>query len=159
MFNLVPWKTRRTGGDGGILVARTGRDLSRFGDPWNTLWDRFWALDSPWAHFPLTPWGWSLDVDDREDELVVRAEAPGFEPAEFRVEMRGNQLVIEAEHKEETQAEQASSYRYGKFQRSVTLPQGLDVDKIHARYRSGILEVHLPKGDEARPKRIPVNGS
>jgi HSP20 family protein len=155
MFNLVPWKTRRPGGEGDFTPIGRSRDLAR--PESDALWDRFWDGAWPWSASSLAHWGWSMDVDDRDNEIVIRAEAPGFEPNEFNLQMRGNQLVIEAEHKEESKGPQGAGCRYGKFQRVVTLPQGVDAEKINARYRSGVLEVHAPKAEEAKGRRIRVN--
>jgi HSP20 family protein len=91
--------------------------------------------------------------------VVVRAEAPGFEATDFDVQVSGDVLTIRAEHKEESreggEGGPAES-RYGCFERWVTLPGGTDRDKVEARYRNGVLEVHLPKTPEAQGRRIEV---
>jgi len=70
--------------------------------------------------------------------------------------MRRVTLEVKAEHKEETKGKESSSCRYGSFRRQFTLPHGVDEQKIDARYHNGVLEVHLPKTEEAKGKRIPV---
>ena len=117
-------------------------------------------IDSVFDRFPGTAFasGWGCDVQDSDNEIVVRAEAPGFEPDEIEIKMSGNQLVLEAEHREEQNGE-GKSLRYGKFYRSITMPSGIETDNIVAEYRNGVLEVHLPKGDEANVRRIPVKVS
>lgn len=89
----------------------------------------------------------------------MRTEAPGFEAGEFDVQISGNQLVIRAEHKVEQKEEAGSAYQYGTFYRSLPLPLGVEPDKIDARYHNGILELHLPKSEKGRGKRIPVNAA
>ena len=87
---------------------------------------------------------------------MLRAEAPGFEPGDFDLQIRGNQITVRAEHKQETRSEQGSEFSCGTLFRSFPLPAGVDQTKIEAQYRNGVLEVRFPKTPEARGKRIPV---
>jgi HSP20 family protein len=105
--------------------------------------------------------GWALDMDDSGKEVVVRAEAPGFEAKDFDVEMSGNVLHIRAEqkHEEKKGKKEKGGYterRYARFERLVTLPEYIDRDKVEASYRNGVLEVRVPKTAEAQGKRIEV---
>lgn len=71
-----------------------------------------------------------------------------------------NQLVVKAERKETQNGKNGSSYRYGKFQRTIPLADGAELDQIDARYHSGVLELHIPKGKEAQnTKRIAVKAA
>jgi HSP20 family protein len=101
-----------------------------------------------------------LDVDERDDEFVVRAETPGFEPDEINVETSGRLLTIKAEKQEKKKGKKGNGAveqeMYRSFFRSITLPEGVQRDKIEAKYHNGLLEVHIPKSDEAKPKRIAV---
>jgi HSP20 family protein len=116
-----------------------------------------WPLaDNRWFQ---TGQGWSFDVEDKDDEYVVRAEAPGFDADDFDVDVRGNSLHIRAEHKDQQNGDQRSHCRYGMFERSTTLPPGVDTENVSARYRNGVLELRLPKSPEARGKRITVQAN
>ena len=135
--------------------------LARLRDDFDSLFDR---LLGRWAgpfetEFGLDPL-WDVDVDERGNEIVVRAETPGFEPDEIDVEITGRMLTIKAEKKEEKKEEKGNGaveqQSYSAFVRSVTLPEGIQRDKIKANYRNGVLEVHIPKSDEAQPRRISV---
>jgi HSP20 family protein len=100
---------------------------------------------------------WGTDLRDAGKEFVVRAEAPGFEPNEFDVRVSGDVLTVSAEHKAEVkEGEQVTEQEYGSFQRSIMLPGGVDPNKVEARYRNGVLEIHLPKTPEAQGRRIEV---
>ena len=91
---------------------------------------------------------------------MFHADLPGFEPGDFDVKLSGNSLTVRAEHRHQQEDEKSgASYHYGSYSRTVTLPHGVDQDKIDARYHSGVLEVHLPKTEQARGKRIEVNAS
>jgi HSP20 family protein len=95
-----------------------------------------------------------VTMEEGEKEVVVRAEVPGFEPNEIEVEMHENLLTIRAEHKEEKG--EAAERRHARLERTVTLPAGIEPEKVEARYRNGVLEVHVPLPPEALPRRIEV---
>ncbi len=90
-----------------------------------------------------------LDVIDRDKEFLVRGELPGVEKDDVEVTISGRRLTIEAERKFEEVDEKEEFYRhelgYGKFMRTIALPEEVDVEKIHAELKDGILEVTLPK--------------
>jgi HSP20 family protein len=90
-----------------------------------------------------------LDVVDRDKELVVRAELPGVEKEDVKVEIAGDRLMIEAERKFEEEEEAEDFYRhelgYGKLMRTVAMPVEVDADNIHAELKEGILTISLPK--------------
>lgn len=111
------------------------------------------------------PWVWphGLTMAEAEKEYIVRAELPGFAPAEIEVYLRGNELVIEAKHmepkevtegKEEKKPEEAGPYAH--VRRAVMLPEGLELEKMEATYRNGVLEVRVPRLPEAVGRRIEV---
>jgi HSP20 family protein len=97
---------------------------------------------------------WDFDVRDEGNEMVVRAETPGFDENELNVELHNDVLTIRAEKKQE--GEQRQEYR--SYYRSVTLPSGTDAAKVQATYRNGVLELRIPKPEGAQAKRIPIRG-
>jgi len=101
-----------------------------------------------------------LDVQDLEDKFLVRADAPGFEPKDFDVEIRGDQLVISASQSEEEDAKEGAGYRWQHrdFYRSIPLATEIDEDKIDAEYRNGVLTLTLPKSEPAKAKKIAIKG-
>ena len=90
-----------------------------------------------------------LDVIDRDKEFVVRGELPGVEKDDVEVTIAGGRLMIEAEREYDEVDEKEEFYRhelgYGKFMRTVTLPEEVDSEKIRAELKDGILTVTLPK--------------
>ncbi|HZT80281.1 MAG TPA: Hsp20/alpha crystallin family protein [Gemmataceae bacterium] len=159
MFNLIPWK-KRNKEKGRELAPYKGHPLAELRDEFDALFDRFlsrWA--EPFGDLIPSRFG-GLDVEDGDQEMVVRAEVPGFDPGEVDVQVSGNVLTVKAEKKEEKQGKDGNGRyeerRYRTFHQSVTLPPGTDPDKIEARYKNGLLEVHVPKSEEAKGKRIPV---
>lgn len=148
--NLIP---RQHPAKSGLAEHDSSKEFAEFRDNFDRLMSQF--LQGDWDEVRSQSWG--CDVQDSEDELVVRAEAPGFDPEEIDVHLSGDRLVIQAEHKAEQKTDGNGRYsHYGKFYRSMNVPSGIEADKIEANYKNGVLEVHLPKGEQARSKRISV---
>jgi HSP20 family protein len=160
MFSLIPWK-KKSKNTGRELTRRAGHPLAELRDEFDVLFDRFlsrWGEPFDWDFGPSRSWG--LDVEDGDQEMIVRAEAPGFEPSEVDVQVSGNLLTIKADKKEKKEGKDGNGRyeerHYRTFHKTVTLPLGTDPNKIEARYKNGLLEVHVPKSEEAKGKRIPV---
>jgi len=128
-----------------------------------SMFERFFGR--PWM--PMEESGrtdrfWNVDVEDNDKEILVRAEAPGFDAKDFNIHISGNLLTIEAEHRQETE-EKKGDYRswerrYGRFQRTIPLPAAVDTNKAEALIRNGVLELHLPRTEDAQRRRIEVKG-
>ena len=147
MFLMTPWRKE---------TAWENYPPARLREEFKTLFDRFFGgwpipLETEAERF------WKLELEETEKEVMVRAEAPGFEAEEFTVEVRGEALMLKAEHKHEKK-EKEKSYEYAerKYERYVTLPAPVAPEKVEAFYRNGVLEVRLPKTEEAKAHRIPV---
>jgi HSP20 family protein len=104
-----------------------------------------------------TEWAPSVDVLQKDGDLVVRAEMPGVKPEDVEVAVHNGVLTISGERKVDQEEERAGYYvrelRHGSFRRSMLLPEGVDEEKIHARYQDGILEVTLGGAAAAREPR------
>ncbi len=155
MLNLIPSRRRQEQQQ----LARRDQPLSRLRNDIDTLFEQLLGQDFGQLDFGLERAG-GLDIEDRDDELVVRAEAPGFEPEEIDIELTGQMLTVRAEKKQEKKRKkkngEVEERVYRSFEESVMLPEAIESDKIQANYRNGILEVHIPKSESAKPKRIEV---
>lgn len=104
-----------------------------------------------------------VDVEEDDNEVLVTAEMPGLSEEDFRVEISGNRLVISGEKRAEREEKRKKYYyaerHYGSFTRVVPLPCEVDEGKAKAKYRHGILRIHLPKTEQAKKKRITVQVS
>jgi HSP20 family protein len=120
--------------------------FNRFFGRWPGGWDSGWGLER------LR----DVEVNETDNEIVVPAEAPGFEPKDFDIHVSGNMLTIRAEHKKEQEGKEEGfrrwQQRFGRLERSISLSTAVDPDNVDARYRSGVLEIHLPR-TEPRPRR------
>lgn len=117
-----------------------------------------------WESMPNISSNLALDVVENDDEYVVSASLPGINPDDLEITYTGNTLTIKGEIKDESEKEEKGKYhlrerRYGSFARSINLPSTVVTDKIDASYSSGVLKLHLPKAEEAKPKRIKIKTS
>ena len=122
--------------------------------PFRGMWPE-WPLDEP---FDLgTP---RVDVIDREEEILVRAEVPGVDKKDLSVDLTGQHLRIQGERLREEKKEEGEFVRSeiarGTFSRTVLLPEDLDFDKAKADFKDGILEIHLPKTHKTERRRVKV---
>lgn len=103
----------------------------------------------------------SVDVVDREDEVVVRAELPGVEKKDLDVSMSDGTVTIKASTKHEEKEEKGDYYRceisQGSFVRTVTLPAEVDGSKAKAKFKDGLLELTLPKVEKSKRHSISVD--
>lgn len=109
-------------------------------------------------------WAPAMDVLTKDDNLVIRAELPGVKLEDVDITLQNGVLSISGEHKADQEEERAGYHvrerRYGSFRRSMTLPEGVDESKIHARFEDGVLEVTVENAAiEQAPKRIEIEGS
>lgn len=105
-------------------------------------------------------WAPAVDILEKEQELLLRADLPGVDPKDVEINVQNNTLTLRGERKFESDVKEDNFHRvervYGSFVRSFALPQSVDTDKVEADYRNGVLEVRLPKRAEAKPKQIKV---
>jgi HSP20 family protein len=105
-------------------------------------------------------WLPAVDVFDTQDAVVLKAELAGMNPDDIQIEVEDNVLTIKGERKFEEKVDEERYYRverrFGSFQRSLALPQGVKADQIEAGYDEGILTVTVPKAEQEKPKRIEV---
>jgi HSP20 family protein len=108
--------------------------------------------------FGFTP---VLDVRETDDEYLVLADLPGVKSDDVTIEVSDRVLTISGSRAPvEIGQAQLTERPYGSFTRTLTLPQGVDEEKIAANYVDGVLELHVPKPAEQRPKKITIgNGT
>ena len=106
--------------------------------------------------------GWlpPVDIFEESDRLVFRAEIPGVNKDDIEVRVENGTLILHGEKRQEKEVDSESAHRierfYGTFSRSFVLPTSIDAEKIEARYKDGVLELVLPKAEEARPRKIKI---
>ena len=98
----------------------------------------------------------SIDIYEEGDEVVVKAELPGMKKEDIEVNLTDDSITISGEKKTEERVERKGYYRhersYGSFARSFTLPSEVRTDEVKAEFKDGVLEVRVPKTEEAKKK-------
>jgi HSP20 family protein len=108
-------------------------------------------------------WAPPVDIFEKNDHLVIRAEIPGVNKDDLDVRIENGVLTLHGERKQETEVKEENAYRmeriYGTFTRSFSLPTTVDAGKIAATYKDGILEVTVPKAETAKPKKVDIRAA
>ena len=147
MKELIPRKWRQ----------EIEQPLTSFQREMNRLVDSFFGGEFPWGDGQWRP---RMDVAETESDIVVKAEVPGLDKDDISLSLQGDILTIRGEKKDERKEEKGSyrllERRYGSFQRTVTLPTGVDPEKIEAKFRNGVLTIKMSKTEETRARKIEI---
>jgi HSP20 family protein len=117
--------------------------------------------ESGFGREQLGMWSPAIEVSERGDRLVVRADLPGLAKDDVKVEVLDNHLVIQGERRQEHEEQEGgyrrSERRYGSFYRSIPLPQGAQTEQARAEFKDGVLEVSVPApAAQQRGRTIPI---
>ena len=108
-------------------------------------------------------WVPAMDLVEADEHFVLRADLPGLSEDDVSIEVQDNVLTISGSRQAEHERKEKGWYRlersYGQFSRSLTLPDGVDADKVEANFDRGVLEVRVPKPEERKPRRISIGGN
>jgi HSP20 family protein len=126
-----------------------------FGRRLRPLWPGRW--------WPARETGLSMapvDLYEEKDEIIVKTELPGMSKEDIQVNITDHLLTIKGEKKKEEEIKEEDYYRsersYGSFSRSVDLPGEIQIEKVQASFKNGVLEIRLPKTEEAKRREIKV---
>jgi len=112
---------------------------------------------------PTQSWVPALDVWETDRELVYAFDLPGIPEEQIEIEVSDETLTVSAQREKVAEESGDRFYRferrYGTFSRAVGLPQGADESKIAASYRDGVLEIRVPKPEEAKPRKIALGNA
>jgi HSP20 family protein len=108
-------------------------------------------------------WAPALDISERKDAYLVTVELPGIKPEDLDITMEDGLLTIQGERQFTSESSEQQFHRverrYGAFRRSITLPAHVMAEGIQASFEDGVLQILVPKAEEAKPKRIQVRPS
>jgi HSP20 family protein len=137
---------------GGHLAQRREHPLQQFRRHFDSLFGPLigGCFDQDFENMRV----WDFDVKEDDKEISVRAEMPGFDENELDMQIHDNVLTIRAEKEQKGDGRE----EFRSFYRSIALPSGIDAEKVRASYRNGVLEMHIPRTEAARPKRIKIEG-
>lgn len=136
-------------------------ELERFFDDIRHLaWPRWWRPERRLFRreaFIQTP---AVDVLDDKDQLVIKAELPGLSKEDVEVELTNSMLTIKGEKQREKEIKEEHYYRsereYGSVYRSIELPVAVKAQEVKATFKDGVLEIRIPKTEEAKQKAVKV---
>ena len=163
--NLIPWRRNR----GEIQARREDNPFEALHREMNDLFaDFFREFDSPFRGLapaagrgPVAMGAPSVDVSETDDEVQVTADLPGLTEKDVEVTLDDGALTIRGEKKDEREEQGENFHRverqYGTFVRSIQLPSDVVADQVTASFKNGVLEVLLPKSEEAKPKRVAID--
>ncbi len=129
-------------------------------DPTTLFRDFDRLIETSFRPTPAAGWMPRVDVFDRDESLVIRAELPGVDPESVDVTVENGALIISGS-RSFTSEDSDGDYRrreifQGDFRRSLLLPEGLDLDSITATGKDGVVEISIPRSPEVLPKKIKV---
>ena len=154
---LERWRQGR-----GLIPSRPLRELEELERRFEDILGRPF-IPAALRRLPVEERGWApaIEVFEKEDKFMVKAELPGVNEDDVDVSVVGDTLTIKGERKAESEVKEEDYYccerSYGSFFRSIALPSSVDAQKIGASYEDGILEVSLPKAAAVKPKKISVS--
>ena len=142
-------------------LARVERDMERmFEDFWTRPWfglgwpRRFRALEDVGTRTP------AIEIYEEKDDVVVKAELPGMKREDLELNISDNLLTIKGEKKKEEEVKEKGYYyserSYGGFTRTVEIPKDVQTDKVRASFKDGVLEIRIPKTEEAKRKEVKI---
>ena len=147
MKSLAPWNQYQE-------LTRWHRDI-------DDLFQRFFVGDRAGSdQLPGTGWMPAMEVFEREGQYVIRADVPGIDPKEVEVSILNDALTIRGERKKSHEVKEKESYyseaAYGRFERRLALPKGIDPEKITARFENGVLEISVPLAQSVSGKNFSI---
>ncbi len=151
MFGLMPWRKERSRSK--TLMPWTERHLNLFPSNLDEMFDRFFARwpivgEAEWLEMS------GIEVKETPEAVLVRIDAPGFEPADFNIEVSGDTLTVTAERKVEGEEKTPTIER--SMRRYVMLPAAVDPAKVEAKYRNGVLELTLARTEPTKVRKVEV---
>lgn len=164
MRSLMPRSSRRGEKTRNVQMAPLGDftfSLSRMRDEFDRLFERMSREFLPLRQPHDEGWHWDLEVEERDDAIAVKAEAPGFEAGDFDIRLEDGRLVLSASKIVETKDDKGKAQERQRYEcyESLALPQGIDKEKVEAKYHNGVLTVTLPKMPSAKSKKVTVKSS
>jgi HSP20 family protein len=137
------------------------RQLDTFQSDLDRVFDAFFGDRT--ANGTTRRWVPAMDLVETDDHLVLRADLPGLDTDDVEIQVAEGVLTVSGERRTEHEDSADGYHRveraYGRFSRSLSLPQGIDVDQVQADFDKGVLEVRIPKPAERKPRRVQIGAS
>jgi len=145
-----------------LIRWEPSRELQTLQQEMNRLFGTF--VDSPPGNggaLGARQWVPAMDLVEEDDHYLLHADLPGVSDEDVKVELEDDVLTISGERHSERKENREGYQRFerasGRFSRVLTLPEGVDPDKIEARIEKGVLEVRIPKPEQRKPRRVAIS--
>lgn len=136
------------------------RDLATLRERMNRLFEEAYTSRGEEKDMVASTWNPSVDIYEKENELVLKAELPGIDENDIEIKIEDNTITLKGDRKFEKETKEENYHRiersYGSFYRSFTLPQNIDQENIKAESENGILKITMPKKAELKPKKVKI---
>src|SRR6476619_4449413 len=143
-----------------LIRFEPARELTSLQSEMNQLFSTFFGDTTGHGNGHSRRWVPAMDLVETQDHFLVRADLPGLTEDDISIELEDNVLTISGERKLEEKAEKEGYFRversFGKFARTLTLPDGIDAEAIDAQFASGVLEVRIPKPEQRKPRKVAI---
>jgi HSP20 family protein len=137
------------------------RDLDTLQTDLNRVFDAFFGGRT--GNDAARRWIPAMDLVETDDHLVLKADLPGLDKDDVDIEIKDGVLTVSGErrtaHEDSSNGYHRVERAYGRFSRSLSLPQGIDADQVQAEFDKGVLEVRIPKPAERKPHRVQIGAS
>jgi HSP20 family protein len=147
-----------------LIRWEPARELATIQTEMNRLFNTFFEPSSGTngsSTTALRRWIPAMDLVETDDDFVLRADLPGVSESDVNIELEDNVLTISGERKAEHEERKEGYYRVerasGAFSRSLTLPEGVDPDRVQANFDRGVLEVRIPKPEQRKPRKVTIS--
>jgi HSP20 family protein len=136
------------------------RELGSIQNEMNRLFNSFFDTPTVSSKDAYRRWIPAMDLLEADGEFVLRADLPGLSEQDVNIEVQDNVLTISGERRAEHEDRKEGYYRversHGSFRRSLTLPEGVDPESVKASFDRGVLEVHVPKPEQRKPRKVAI---
>jgi HSP20 family protein len=145
-----------------LIRWEPARELASIQGEMNRLFNTFFepSAGSNGSSAVARRWVPAMDVVEGEDEFVLRADLPGLSEQDVNIELEDSVLTISGERKSEHEERKEGYYRLersaGVFTRTLTLPDGVDPERVRASFDRGVLEVRIPKPEQRKPRKVTI---
>ena len=123
---------------------------------WHSDIDELFGRFFPRSENTIQRWAPRVETYRKEKEYIVKIDLPGVNPDDVHVQVEGNLLAISGKRKNEEKGPEYRETFYGRFEREIALPHGVEADKVTARYEHGVLEIRVPLPAQLVGREIPI---
>ena len=144
-----------------LIRWEPAREIGSLQSEMNRLFNTVFDGPSPASVRAYRRWVPAMDLVETDNDFVLKADLPGLSEGDVHVEVQDNVLTISGERKAENEERKAGYVRIerssGSFRRTLTLPEGVDPEAVKASFDRGVLEVHVPKPEARKPRKVQIS--